>query len=912
MGGEYIARQDAKTSLEAEGVNFPPGSSVVYLPGPGKLVVRNTRANIDRIASLSGVPRAPRSHGISANATDELSVGRENEARVAGLLPIRLDLPANGRVYEFGGGGQPGALDFQFTDWRTAARLRWTWLTLGALGFLTLAAGWAHPWRRTLAVMLALTFFPLIVAPSSVGTCNALLAGWLWAVLGRGVTRFLLRRRPSARAVLLCLAAFAPTLAHAAPAPEPTPAPSPELVIVPYDATRPAAGQKPAQYYLPYERFLTLWDAAKRHRRPPVPEPPPGGERYTLSTARYDARLAGETLEIDATLDLQTSGDGWVAVPLRFEGTRVGSITLDGAPAALAGEGVLWVGTPGAHRINAALQLPAARVADGTRLQWTVPPTAATLVTLLLPSASRLRAEIRGNSPGGEVEEITPEGHRLTACAGCTPAVQINFHDAPPPAPAAKLPALAHIVAQLTAGARQETVQAEIDFAFAGGTQDTFHILLDPGLTLTGLDAPDIKQWHLAGGARQVLDVTLNTPAHDAYRVTLQADRRPATTLPEGRRTFPLVSAAARRVEQIDVLLANRAVDLALPAGLPPGVPRVAAPPADGGRPFAAFESDGFGEVVYTSHPATDKRAAHIDYLYQVGRGKIELAASVRLIPEPGGAPLLTADLRLPAGFTVQAVAGDAVRQWWRDGDLLSLRFRPEDAARAEIPLVVYLVRQFDRAPDRFALQPLVATGFAETDGQTVVAADRSLKIGLTLPTAARSHDLAEIDPATAAGEFQVKSPLERQRAFHYRGAEFDVTATLESQPPRWQAQWVTRATVREGVVAWETRVNVAARQGAVDALEFSLPSGLPEARVSGPEVRETVAATSNVPDRRAYRVIFQNPVYADHEAAFTVSLELPLAADGRAALPGLEFPGGDGSRTDGGFLLVETLPPAR
>ena len=234
---------------------------------------------------------------------------------------------------------------------------------------------------------------------------------------------------------------------------------------------------------------------------------------------------------------------------------------------------------------------------------------------------------------------------------------------------------------------------------------------------------------------------------------------------------------------------------------------------------------------------------------------------------------------------------------------MLSLRFAPAEG-RSEVPLLVYLVRQFDRAPERFALPPLAAAGFTETDGQTVVAADRSLRVGLTLPAGTRARDLSEIPAAGAAAEFQVQAPLERQRAFRYRGAEFDVAATLENRPARWQAQWVTRATVREASVALETHVNAQVREGMLDALEFSLPPGLAEARVSGPDVRETVV-TGLGQERRAYRVLFQNPLSADAETVFTISLELPLGADGRTALPDLTLPGDDG-RPAGGFVLVE------
>ena len=806
VGTTTFDRGGAEDYLKSLGVQFPPGASATYLPATGKLVIRNTQENIDLADAAAEATNKP-----SPASTLTLLDGRKIAPGVAGLLPLQLDLPQNGRPYEFAGGGAPGALEFHYADWAAAARWRWVWLTLGALGFLLLAAGWAHPWRRTLYAVLILTFFPLIVASSATVPCNALLAGWLWALAGWVVTRLLLRRRRLAPVLLVCAAALLPGRADAEPPPTPTPAPTPELVIVPYDATRPVAGQTPERYYLPYDRFLLLWDAAKRHRRPPAPEPPPGSDRYLLSAARYDARLDGDTLAVDATLDLQTFGEGWTGVPLHFEQDRVGTVTLDGTPAALGADGALWVGTPGAHRVGVALRLPAKVLAAGTRLAWTVPPTTAALVTLLVTRAD-LRAEIHGGAPGGgEVEEVTPQGRRLSASVGGASSVALTFHDAPAPTPASAQPALARVDARLFAGPREESVWSAVDFSFPGGTQDHFTVSLDRSLTLTGLDALDIRQWHLdaTGGDRQTLEVTLNAPAHDGYRLSLTADR-PLAALPATRRAFPLVSAQAARVEQTAALFTEGAVSLTLPDGPPPGARRVDYPSPGRGRLFAAFAGDGTVAPVYSVRAADGNRAAHIDYLYQVGRGKIELAASVRLVPGEDGAPLTAADLRLPPGFTVQTVAGGAVRQWWRDGDVLSLRFRPADG-RPEVPFLVYLVRQFDRAPDRFPLQGLVAVGFTETDGQTVVAADRSVKVSLTLPAGARSQALSEIPADTAASEFQVKAPLERQRAFRYRGAEFDVSVALENQPARWRAQWVTRATVRARAV--RSRLLAALRQ---------------------------------------------------------------------------------------------------
>ncbi len=51
-GTVTIARQDAKTFLEASGVTFPPGASATYIASTSRLVVRNTQENVDLIESL--------------------------------------------------------------------------------------------------------------------------------------------------------------------------------------------------------------------------------------------------------------------------------------------------------------------------------------------------------------------------------------------------------------------------------------------------------------------------------------------------------------------------------------------------------------------------------------------------------------------------------------------------------------------------------------------------------------------------------------------------------------------------------------------------------------------------------------------------------------------------------------------
>ena len=51
-----------------------------------------------------------------------------------------------------------------------------------------------------------------------------------------------------------------------------SPMPDSETVIVPFDSKKPLVNQKPDRVYVPYERFIELWAAAKAAKRGAPPE----------------------------------------------------------------------------------------------------------------------------------------------------------------------------------------------------------------------------------------------------------------------------------------------------------------------------------------------------------------------------------------------------------------------------------------------------------------------------------------------------------------------------------------------------------------------------------------------------------------------------------------------------------------
>ena len=66
--------------------------------------------------------------------------------------------------------------------------------------------------------------------------------------------------------------------------------------------------------------------------------------------------------------------------------------------------------------------------------------------------------------------------------------------------------------------------------------------------------------------------------------------------------------------------------------------------------------------------------------------------------------------------------------------------------------------------------------------------------------------------------------------------------------------------------------------------------------------MRETVVSGG---ERRTYRVLLQNSLYAGVETGFTINMEIPLDANNRATLPEMTIPGENG-RAAAGFVLVE------
>ncbi|MEO6787080.1 MAG: hypothetical protein ABI318_13195 [Chthoniobacteraceae bacterium] len=653
-----------------------------------------------------------------------------------------------------------------------------------------------------------------------------------------------------------------------------------DTVIIPYDPKKPVKDQHPDKVYLRYDRFLELWEAAKRSRTPDRERP--AAVAFALAAARYEGRVEEKRVAFTVTLDFSTFDEQWVRVPVPFERVQISELAVDGKPAAFA-DSALVVEKPGRHSLTASFEIP---LAPGAReFAWGIPRSAATRLVLTLPE-TRWSARIQPDA--GVIERIVDGKKTVTAALGSATKISVVLVEAES---AARLvePATADVETSVTVLPGYERFDVAANFAFAGAQQDRFTVSFEKGITVAELDAPGMKSWKLTdAGERQTLEVLLSQPAKESFRLTLVAEHPQADALPADR-TAPQFSPGARRVNRTTLLFAGDGIALTPAPG--DGLRQVeVAHKAEGeARPVGAWAGD--AKLAYRTSLAAAKHEARVDYVYQVNRRKIELIASLQLHAKD--APLFDVTLTLPAGFDVQAVDSARLQDWWRDGAKLHVRFK--GGTPPVTPLVVYLVREYAAAPQQLDVQPLALDGFSKVTGEAVIAAHKGVSATLQLAGDAGPDAAKEVDPAKAATDFQILPPLERKRGFTFSNQNFSGEVTLAPLPVKENVTWMMHAEAHEAWLSLSMKAQLSLRQGSIGRTSFSLPAALPEAHVTGAEVRETRSKVEGA--RRIYEVAFQNDVYDTVD--FTVDVDLTMAEgkkpDARKVneitLPAPEFP---------------------
>lgn len=678
----------------------------------------------------------------------------------------------------------------------------------------------------------------------------------------------------------------------------PTAPPDPPTVVVPYDPAVPLDGQNPSRLYLDYETFERLWKAAKeRQAQSEAAAGAAVGERAAaISSAMHAARVDGSRMIVEARYDVVTRGPDWTSVPFAWQGASVRTLTVDGAPASLR-DGRLILEKSGVHRVVAEYEVP---LPPGwTEASWNVPSAAATSLALRLAADDPARPEINGMPV---VESQTDGARVFTAMLGGADRISVRRQLASTRAGAASgVPPLANTHERLFITSAVERLEATATFSFPDQDQRAFSLRLDPGFTLVSMEIPGLKTWNLRPqeGLAQ-LDFELVAAVRDTFAMRWVAERKVAAV--PASLAFPSFGAAAGRLERQVVFLAGDGLDVR-PDPNPQwrqvdGTP-LSESEAGGFLTVATFAGTGQSPApAYTLRHRSVDRVATAHYVFQISPGKLELIAGLRLRPA-AGEDLWDAVVRMPDGFTIQGVIGERLRDWWREGDTLHLRFAGATPEITEVALNLTRTLPVDATTVPFA--PLAIEGFTRFEGTGLVVAP--LGVDATLDFNQPAAVVREISPETANRGFTVLPPFEIKRGFAFDRADWTGTVRTTAIAPQFEADWVLDAEVHDGFIALNASLQVRLRQGALTTVTFTLPAVVPEVEVQGDDVRDVTSVVEGVV--RRYTVVLQRET--NSPLRFTLSGELPHA--GQAPLPDIDLPGA--IRIDR-FLIVENESDGR
>jgi hypothetical protein len=806
--------------------------------------------------------------------------------------------------------------------WRTAASR-----ALGAVlaGLLAFAAAWfarSRGWGTPTWTVLALGLFT--AAPVALGSTDSLpwdgaalgtllfaAAALLARLHGRGVERRRARaardaalRASALRAAglgLLALLAGAATPARAAdepakPAAEAPPPPPPARAFAVYDPDRPATLDRPERVFLPYDRWVSLWNAAHPERRIEEARPP------VVASAAYEARVEERVLVAYARYEVDAPEGGLVALP---PGAALAGVRVDGEPAAATAEtpaGPVLVAVPrpakpGARTVvEAALRWPLGGRAPGGSVKAAIPAVPDCRLAVTLPLED---AVVVLGAAGGWRATKDGEGTRVEAELGPLPVLDLRWGPRGADAAGGRLRFEVRTGAAVLLREGSVLLASEHAIEVAAGELDRVAVALPEGWEPRSVEGPAVASWTLEGaGPARRLVVRLSGIEARKTRFLVRATRAGAIP-PEG---LPIP----------DLALEGAAAEtVAVHAAAGRGVRLVAAAATNWSRVEAAKEAAALGldpargetlqaawsrtvlpaRLVLRAEPIprTLEVASRVHLL--LGPDASRLRATIRL--RPGQADLFEARLPLPAGWTLEEVSGGVP---FAEAGAVRVSFPPP---ASEERTVVLLLRGPAAGDGPCAVFAAAADGATRSGAEYLVATAP----GLTAVAA----ETPGLDPVPAA-RFADWPPLDARetRALAFRDARGGGSLSVRREALRatLHPTVISEVTVLDDRAIVDALVLFEVRGGLAGTFRVRAPAGVRDSWVLGEGLREV--RTAVVDGREVSTVTLQAP--ASGEVAFRVLYEVPVPPGGEAAVAGVEPLDGEPGRA---FLFVRAAGDA-
>jgi hypothetical protein len=673
------------------------------------------------------------------------------------------------------------------------------------------------------------------------------------------------------RPLLLALFAFAPfSLAPLAVAEE-----LPPVVYVPFDQT-PTVDPKKQAVFLPYERFMALWEAAKPKPEQPV-KPPVGA---TFSDYVLTGAVKGDLAELNLAGTVTGLGAEWAQVilpeTLGISGFTPGD---DGLVLERTAKGlVLHVRGAGQHRFTATVAAAVTGDAAGRRsLTLPLPAAGAGRLDLLVPQAD---AALTLTPAVAATTTPAKDGTRLLAVLGGTPQVQIGWQ---PPTEVATGEALilSDGEIRLTVGERSLRYDAAFDLTILRRPVDQVRIALPADAQVLAVDGQDVRTWErTANDAGATLTIAFHQPVSGPYAVQVRMERPIEALTPGASRSatvaWPSVVGAARATGRIAVVQGEGLIAAMETAEglsqIDPGETKT------GGAAVAAwrFHAAPPESKLLVTRLASDLRAG-IHQLVRLGReedliavvldldvrkaGIFALALDVPAVWElvdTSGLPLDDARLAAPAGATRRLDL--ALRGRLFGVGQVVVRFKapasiPRDAKAATAAVAVARLND--------ARQVRGSLAIATPSSWSLTSSARTGLTGTEVETLRRDGPLAMLAR-------ELKDDEDLPLGFTFLGGEASTTLSIAPRARELTVRHEELVTIAEGHLRRLATLRGDVRYSALAALRLSAPTTLDGKLVfKGATLAEqTVVARAD--GRSTWELRFQAPI----TGAFTITVE--------------------------------------
>ncbi len=679
-------------------------------------------------------------------------------------------------------------------------------------------------------------------------------------------------RRISSLLTALGALIFLTTSLHAAD-PSPPPDPAAHTVFIPFDQTQPVKNQKAQRYYLDRADFERLWSLAKENRKPAkVTDKDDEKPEAVLQSALYRASIEDERLVIEAQFQVTTRGH-WASARLGLATAARGPVlplrdlVVDGKPGAMA-NGEVSFEQPGQHVVQATFDL--VRERHWKQAALSLPSAQAAMLSLKLAEQDTLPRFT--NATLVAVEEAVAGARVVTVGLGSAEALSFDRVQRRPVSAALPPSAEVRVTTALTGEMRlRAAIQAR--FAFPGASRKEVVLLIDPDWTLDA--APQVTSGNQTlRDARVSLRNEAATQAlvasfpHDVSdEVTLEFRLTPKSLSPAHT---PFVAPLAAHWETTAVLEMQEGAQI------------IAKPTAAQQRlSVTSYRLGATDTLAFDIKPADDKTEARVDYVYQLSEQKQEVAAAIALKRERGAWRQLR--VGLPPGMEIQSVQSPNVIAWELQGSELFLRFNDLTGNQARV--VILVANTVLKASKTWMLAPLKLSDIGKVQGTAIIAAHAATEA--RLDGFKREHDLREIDPANLTATFTITAPLEKKRAIEFERAGWTLNVSLEDLATRFSADGILLVQATDLGVLVSQQVSLNVEQGALKRLVLRLPKALPEATVTGEQLREVQSRV--VGGLREYECTFQSQGGLLGHTALTFEMQLPLT-DAELPIPFVEI----------------------